>query len=513
MIRFFALLMLIAAVAGSLGEYYGLLLPTLSWPFTVSREVAFLHAEWQGWQVYWFGWLCMLLLAGVGLPLLVRGSGRGTQLRWQRFRAIKRGYFSLLILLGLMFLAALDQCLVGHRALAVQYEGRWYFPAFVRGIYSGEDFGAKGDTAKAEADYHELSQRADCFVLMPPIPFSAQLYTRTNTSKELQSSNAGLLSPEEEGLYNGPAVRLNAAGEPHIRYRYRAGQRDGAAQGWDEKRQEVYFAKYEKGQLLSERYTGEGTVADFLAGSEDGEMYKLYYPPTPPLLGGHLLGTTSQGIDIAAYLFAGLQVNIKAVIFYLPIVYAIGLSVGMIMGFLGGVVDLFSQRVIEILAQLPFLFVVMVVVDFVPSQMRGMLLILLLLAAFGWMQMTYVIRTTTMREKNRDYVAASRLMGASNWHILRQHILPSLTPIIVTLMPFSVALVILSLASMDYLGFGLPDSYASWGQLLNDGLGKLNAPWIVSSAFVALVVTLLLINFVGEAVREAFDPKKHSFYR
>ena len=238
----------------------------------------------------------------------------------------------------------------------------------------------------------------------------------------------------------------------------------------------------------------------------------MYYHPAPPFTGGHLLGTNSQGADILAYLYGGLQVNIKASLLYLPVIYFIGLTIGMLMGYFGGKFDLVTQRIIEIISQLPFLFVVMIVSDFVPLQMRGLFLILSLLAMFGWMHMTYLVRTATMKEKTRDYVAAAKVMGAGTTHILLRHILPNLRGIVVTLVPFSVASVILALASLDYLGFGLPDSYASWGRLLNDGLSKLSSPWIVSSAFFALVGTLLIVTFIGESIREASDPRRHSYY-
>ena len=126
--------------------------------------------------------------------------------------------------------------------------------------------------------------------------------------------------------------------------------------------------------------------------------------------------------------------------------------------------------------------------------------------------MTYLIRTATMKEKKRDYVAAAQAMGAGPLHIMRRHILPNLTPIIITLLPFSTATVILSLTSLDYLGFGLPDHYAAWGRLLNDGLSKLSSPWVASSAVGALVLILLLITFIGEGVREATSPRRHDHF-
>lgn len=149
----------------------------------------------------------------------------------------------------------------------------------------------------------------------------------------------------------------------------------------------------------------------------------------------------------------------------------------------------------------------MIISDMVPLHMKGMFLIISLLIMFGWMSMTYQLRTSTMKEKARDYVAAARVLGASTSRILFVHILPNLVAILVTLVPFSVSALILALASLDYLGFGLPDTYASWGRLLNDGLADLSASWVVTSAFSALVITLLLVTFIGEAVREAFDPK------
>ncbi|MGB2265709.1 MAG: ABC transporter permease subunit [Akkermansiaceae bacterium] len=140
-------------------------------------------------------------------------------------------------------------------------------------------------------------------------------------------------------------------------------------------------------------------------------------------------------------------------------------------------------------------------------------MILLILVIFGWMGMTYLMRTAALKEKARDYVAASRVIGCTTPRILFQHILPNSVAILVTLVPFSISGLILGLTSLDYLGFGLPPEYATWGTLLREGLTNLSAPWLVSSAFVCLVSVLILVTFVGEAVREAFDPKKFTYYK
>ena len=526
-----ALLIMLAAVLGGLGEMHGWLLPTISWPFTLSREVSFLQCDGflvpaisENGVCHWFGWVAMFLIFCTGLYVLLRRADSlrlspEQAKRWRRFRSIRRGRWSLNLLLVLLLLGGLDQCLVGKRALAVCYEGQWYFPAFTRAVLPGSTFGLGGDEAAAETDYRKLSQNVGLDggaerVILPPVPYDPTSDTADFPTEELLWHKGTLYHPDTQTPYNGLACRLYPDGQMHLRLSFRHGKPEGHAQGWSRDGREVYSALYRKGEVVAEeeRYAGAGNKADFLAATDATQYCRIYYHPAPPLTGGHLLGTNSQGADIVAYLFGGLQVNIKAALFYLPVIYSIGLTMGMLMGYFGGRFDLVVQRFIEIISQLPFLYVVMILSDRVPLEMRGMFLILSLLAMFGWMHMTYLIRTATMREKTRDYVAAARTMGAGTWHILTSHILPNLTGIVVTLVPFSIAAVVLSLTSLDYLGFGLPETYAGWGRLLSDGLSKLSSPWIVSSAFAALVTVLLIVTFIGEAVREACDPKRHTYY-
>ena len=523
-----ALLLILAALLGALGEFNGWLLPTLSWPFTVSRDMPILQADASlapflavDGKVHWFGWLSMGVLLACGLYLLVRRSSSlrippEYAKRVRRFRTIRRGYWSLVTFGVILLLAALDQCLVGKRALLVIHEGNWYSPALTRAVLPGNTFGLTGAEAQAEADYRILKERSGqpgwpSLVVMPLVPYDPTMDAVPFPSEPLEWRD-GVLCDADGAPYNGLACRLYKDGQMHLRQRYRKGLPDGHVQGWLRSRREVYSATWREGKLVEEHYSGPREVSDFLSLTKAGTECKVYYHPAPPFTGGHLLGTNSQGADILAYLYGGLQVNIKAALLYLPVIYCIGLTVGMLMGYFGGKFDLVTQRIIEIVSQLPFLFVVMIVADFVPLEMRGLFLVLSLLAMFGWMHMTYLVRTATMKEKTRDYVAAARVMGAGPLHILWQHILPNLGSIVITLVPFSVAGVILSLASLDYLGFGLPDSYASWGRLLNDGLSKLSSPWVVSSAFVALVGTLLVVTFIGESIREACDPRRHSYY-
>ena len=139
-------------------------------------------------------------------------------------------------------------------------------------------------------------------------------------------------------------------------------------------------------------------------------------------------------------------------------------------------------------------------------------LLILLMVVFGWMGMTWYMRTATYKEAARDYVMASRSLGASNTRIIFRHILPNTLSLIITFVPFSITGGITSLTSLDYLGFGLPPPTPSWGELLKQGTDNLDALWIVTSVVSALVILLVMVTFVGETIREAFDPKKHTIY-
>jgi microcin C transport system permease protein len=163
---------------------------------------------------------------------------------------------------------------------------------------------------------------------------------------------------------------------------------------------------------------------------------------------------------------------------------------------------------------MPFLLVVIIVRSALPTGMSfGLGLLLAVVVAFAWTGMTYYMRSATYREKSRDYVAAAQVLGAGPGRVLLHHIIPNILSILVTFLPFQFAAAIASLTALDYLGFGLPPPMPSWGELLKQGTGNLDAPWIVASAFTALSLVLILITFVGEAIREAFDPKKFTIYR
>ena len=395
----------------------------------------------------------------------------------------------------------------------------WVFPAFLTRDLKNKDFGIEGEAAEAPVDYRKLGKAyrksGEGRVIMPLIPFDPTGDTLPPRSRALVERDGVYHESGQRKPHWGLAARYFDVDEARIRLRYtmREGRLSGPVDGWDEEGNPVYTASYLNCELVSESYKGGGTKEEFLALASSEPRAVKYHPAPPIFETDNWLGTTSQGYDVLAYLYGGLQVNFKAALIYLPIVYLIGISIGMLMGYFGGWFDLVAQRLIEIFSNMPFLFVVIIFSSMVPERFKGLPVILTILVAFGWMGMTYLMRTAAYRDRERDYIAAARVLGAGTPRILFRHLLPNTVAIIVTLVPFTMSGLIFSLTSLDYLGFGLPPEYATWGRLLNDGLANLSAPWLVTSTFVVLVGLLVLITFVGEAVREAFDPKKFTYYR
>lgn len=524
--RAIGIFLIFLALLAATGEVFDIAFPTARWFFDASRDVPWLHIEHgKKSEIFpWFGWfsVAVMLFWGVGTTLRSFTGGPRNPLtvrRIQRFREIKRGYYSLIILIGLAAVAGLDQMVVGKRALAVKYNDEWIFPAFLTRDLKNKDFGIAGEAPEAPVNYRKLKKilrdSNHGRVIMPLIAYDPTGDTLPARSRPLVIREGVYHESGKPKSYWGLAARYHDIDESrlHIRYTLRDGLLSGPVDGWDASGTPVYSAEYLKGELVSERYNGEGDKEDFI-GLQSSEMRAVKYHPAPPIPEeANWLGTTSQGYDVLAYLYGGLQVNFKAALIYLPIVYLVGITIGMMMGYFGGWFDLVFQRLIEIFSNMPFLFVVIIFSSMVPDRFKGLPVILTILAVFGWMGMTFLMRTAAYRDKERDYIAAARVLGAGTPRILFRHLLPNTVAIIVTLVPFTISGLIFSLTSLDYLGFGLPPEYATWGRLLNDGLSNLSAPWLVTSTFAVLVGLLVLITFVGEAVREAFDPKKFTYYR
>ncbi|MFZ1501166.1 MAG: ABC transporter permease [Giesbergeria sp.] len=217
------------------------------------------------------------------------------------------------------------------------------------------------------------------------------------------------------------------------------------------------------------------------------------------------LGTDDRGRDLAAQLLYGFRVS---VLFALALTFTgvlLGMVTGAIQGFFGGKTDLAFQRFIEIWGSMPELYL-LIIFSAVLAPSIGLLLVLLSL--FGWMGLSDYVRAEFLRNRQLDYVKAARALGVGNGQIIWRHILPnSLTPV-VTFLPFRMSAAILALTSLDFLGLGVPPGTPSLGELLSQGKNNIDAWWISLSTFAVLVVTLLLLTFMGDALRDALDPRK-----
>ena len=336
--------------------------------------------------------------------------------RWEKFKTLKRGYYSLIILLityGISFFLPL---LINNRALIVKYNGDYYFPAF-SGYVSGETF---NQDVPGEARYRKLKNEFrengnGNWVLLPPYPYS----------------------PFEDITFEGN---------------------------------------------------------------------KMYQPPSSL----HWMGTDNTGRDVFARLCYAFNISISFALLLTIINYIIGILIGGAMGYFGGKFDLIFQRLVEIWSNLSMLFVIIILSSIIKPSFY---LLIGIYTLINWISMTYLMRAEFYREKSKAYVAAALSMGQSEFKVMFKHILPnSLVPII-TYFPFSVVAGISALVGLDFLGFGLAPPTPSWGQMLDVGLQNIRKWWMVFAPVSAQFLTLLSIVFIGEGVREAFDPKVYSRLR
>ena len=217
------------------------------------------------------------------------------------------------------------------------------------------------------------------------------------------------------------------------------------------------------------------------------------------------LGTDDRGRDLLAQLIYGFRVSVLFALALTVVGVFLGIVTGAIQGFFGGKTDLAFQRFIEIWGSMPELYLLIIFsAVFAPS----IALLLILLSLFGWMGLSDYVRAEFFRNRQLDYVRAARALGVGNWQIIWRHILPnSLTPV-VTFLPFRMSGAILALTSLDFLGLGVPPGTPSLGELLSQGKNSIDAWWISLSTFAVLVITLLLLTFMGDALRDALDPRK-----
>ena len=344
----------------------------------------------------------------------------------KRFKEIRRGYYSAILLVTLTGLSLVSELMISDRALFISHAGEWHFPTYAD-VELGSVYGLTGTKAVVPVNYRELQDQftdTEHTVIMPLIPW---------------------------GPYTNDAFEGILKAQP------------------------------------------------------------------PNFDRQHYLGTDSTGRDVLSRLVYGFRTAIFFALAFTVLTYLIGVSIGCAMGYFGGMFDLLFQRIIEIWSNIPFLYMVIIVFSIIPSTYATstrISILLLIMVLFSWTGLTYYMRTETYKEKARDYTAAAIVLGAGTARVIFRHILPNTIATMMTFVPFTVVSAITAITALDFLGWGLPPPTPSIGELLKQGTANLTtAPWIVTSAFVALVFILAVVTFIGEAVREAFDPRKFTLFR
>lgn len=236
----------------------------------------------------------------------------------------------------------------------------------------------------------------------------------------------------------------------------------------------------------------------------DSINYTIQGPVPSPPTKDNLLGTDDRGRDVFARLLYGFRLSVLFGLALTCVGTLLGIVAGAVQGYFGGKVDLFFQRFIEIWGAMPELYLLIIFASiFQPT----VVLLLLLLSLFSWMGLSDYVRAEFLKGRNMEYVKAARALGVSNLTIMYRHLLPNGLAPVITFLPFRISSAILALTSLDFLGLGVPPSTPSLGELLAQGKANIEAWWLSLSAFSVLVGTLVLLIFIGEALRNAFDPR------
>ncbi len=233
--------------------------------------------------------------------------------------------------------------------------------------------------------------------------------------------------------------------------------------------------------------------------------FNLDQPSPAPPSAKHWLGTDNQGRDVLARLIYGFRISMLFALVLTIVSSVIGVAAGAVQGYFGGMIDLLFQRFIEIWGGLPQLFILIIVASIIAPGFWTLLLVLLL---FSWTSLVSVVRAEFLRARNLDYVRAAKALGMGDAGVMAKHILPNAVVATVTFLPFIVSGAVVALTSLDFLGLGMPPGSASLGELLRQGKENLQAPWLGFTGFFAIAGMLTLLVFVGEAVRDALDPRK-----
>jgi microcin C transport system permease protein len=444
-----------------------------------------------------------------------------TERRVRKFKKIRRGYVCFVLITTAFVTSLFFEMVINHKPLYVRYGTHWQSPALANWVNFWLPFAELGDTARWEAfGLTELGQkelngrRYAAWVDDPALLETEALAIEERIARETEQFRAILAqNARDRGL-------VYDAGEPLPEHKV-AEFADAAA----------LAAAYRR--LKGEVEAGESSVVmpPYPFSPSELLLHLEGFPPYPVFWKqarssesagaaaivaaaerAPLLGTDFAGRDVLSQLAYGFRISFAFAILVAFIGYGVGVTVGGIMGYFGGWVDILVQRFIEVWSSIPFLYTIMILGGIVEPTF--FLLAALLIVLRGWVGITYTVRGEFYREKSRDYTAAARAIGVRDFTIMMRHILPNSLVPVVTFLPFSIVAFIGALVSLDYLNFGLPPSIPSWGRLLRQGADNIvNYPELVLLPVTAVAVTLFCVVMIGEAVREAFDPREYARLR
>ena len=405
------------------------------------------------------------------------------KVRLEVFKNDKRAYFSFLVL-AFLFLATLPAELICNvRPLMIVVEGKPYFP--IPFTYSEKDFGG---TLPSEPDY----KSARFVNILKGVAPSIEAETKNSFGLQLNDF-------EEEDVVEEPAfsIRLDDFEDSGEAITPTNAPKISPRDHWILWPPVVYDYEY----IPTDSKTGNVVLA---------APYRTRTPNGESVIEssweeGHYLGTDDRGRDVFARLLYGFRISM---IFGASLAITgtlIGCLIGGTQGFFGGAIDLVGQRLTEVWGSIPRLYILIILSSFlVPSA----ILLFLILNLTAWMGIAAYIRAEFLKVRNYEFVKAAKGLGVSNFTIMRRHILPNALTPVVTFFPFEVTAGILALVSLDYLNLGVPSPAPSIGELLAQGKNNLQALWILLPTFAALTLTITLLTFIGEGIRNAFDPRK-----
>ena len=414
-------------------------------------------------------------------------------LKWNKFKQDRRAFISFIFLFTLFIVTIPAEFLCNTRPIILIVEGKTFIPVLF--TYSEKDFGG---TLLSEPDY--LSKRFKN--LLEGVP-EGSIYNSTNNKNsstfdirlddfEEKEETFSITIDDFEDEFNENSISQNTKIPIPI-------SRAKPIDYWILWPPIRYDYKYIPTESIAENVVLAAPYK--IVNKETNQVTKSSW------LDGHYLGTDDRGRDVLARLIYGLRISM---IFGISIAIAgtiIGCLLGGIQGYFGGWVDLIGQRLTEIWGSIPRLYILIILSSFlVPSA----LLLFLILNLTAWMGIAAYIRAEFLKIRNFEYVKSAKAMGVSNFRIMHKHILPNaLTPVI-TFFPFEVTAGILALVSLDFLNLGVPSPAPSIGELLAQGKTNLQAIWILLPTFITLTATLTMLTFVGEGIRNAFDPKRNN---